>query len=100
LVELPLLLPLLLLLLLLLLLQELAKGPKLVLRADDEAQLMAVADAARAQGLPCHSIAEATGGASGCNGKNGCCAPDERNIIPQCSAVRRGTAVRCGRQQQ
>jgi hypothetical protein len=45
----------------LLLLQELAKGPKLVLRADDEAQLMAVADAARAQGLPCHSIAEPTG---------------------------------------
>jgi hypothetical protein len=53
---------LLLLLLPLPLRQELAKGPKLVLRADDEAQLMAVADAARAQGLPCHSVAEATGG--------------------------------------
>jgi hypothetical protein len=52
----------LLLLLLLLLLQELAKGPKLVLRAEGEAQLMAVADAARAQGLACHSIAEPTGG--------------------------------------
>lgn len=40
---------------------ELAKGPKLVLRADNEAALMAVADKARAAGLPCHSIAEPTG---------------------------------------
>eukprot|EP00879_Flechtneria_rotunda_P014572 GHRR01015229.1.p2 GENE.GHRR01015229.1~~GHRR01015229.1.p2 ORF type:complete len:193 (+),score=65.01 GHRR01015229.1:513-1091(+) len=40
---------------------ELAKGPKLVLRAEGEQQLMAVADAAREQGIPSHSIAEATG---------------------------------------
>lgn len=33
-----------------------------MLRADDEAQLLAVAEAAREQGIPSHSIAEATGG--------------------------------------
>eukprot|EP00878_Enallax_costatus_P016574 GHUV01017390.1.p1 GENE.GHUV01017390.1~~GHUV01017390.1.p1 ORF type:complete len:184 (+),score=45.58 GHUV01017390.1:521-1072(+) len=40
---------------------EMAKGPKVVLRADDEQQLLAVAEAAREQGIPSHSIAEPTG---------------------------------------
>lgn len=42
-------------------LQEQAKGPKLVLRADDEEQLLAVMKAAQELCLPTHSIAEATG---------------------------------------
>jgi peptidyl-tRNA hydrolase len=37
----------------------LAKGPKLVLRADTEQQLLATMEAARAAGIPHHSIAEA-----------------------------------------
>lgn len=44
--------------------QELAKGPKLILRADDEQQLLGVLEAARAAGVPYHSIAEAAPGAS------------------------------------
>lgn len=39
---------------------ELAKGPKLVLRADNEQQLLAALEAARAAGIPYHSIAEAS----------------------------------------
>ncbi|KAF8065440.1 F-box protein [Scenedesmus sp. PABB004] len=40
---------------------ELAKGPKLVLRADDEAALLVADAAARAAGWPAHSLVEATG---------------------------------------
>lgn len=43
---------------------EAAKGPKLLLRADDEAGLLAVADAARDAGVLLHSIAEPTGDAT------------------------------------
>lgn len=45
-------------------LQELAKGPKLVLRADNEQQLLAAMEAARAAGIPYHSIAEASSSSS------------------------------------
>lgn len=40
------------------------KGPKLVLRADNEQQLIAAMEAARAAGIPHHSIAEASSGVS------------------------------------
>lgn len=45
--------------------QELAKGPKLVLRADNEQQLLAALEAARAAGIPYHSIAEASSSSDG-----------------------------------
>jgi peptidyl-tRNA hydrolase len=56
--------------------QELAKGPKLVLRADNEQQLLAAMEAARAAGIPHHSIAEAisstsSGGSGGAGGSSG-----------------------------
>lgn len=42
-------------------LQEQAKGPKLVLRAENEKQLLEVLHVAQGMCLPTHSIAEATG---------------------------------------
>lgn len=48
--------------------QELAKGPKLVLRADSEQQLLAAMEAARAAGIPHHSIAEAVSSSSSSGG--------------------------------
>lgn len=47
---------------------ELAKGPKLVLRADNEQQLLAAMEAARAAGIPHHSIAEPAGSSSSSDG--------------------------------
>lgn len=50
--------------------QELSKGPKLVLRADGEQQLLAALEAARAAGIPYHSIAEAVPGSSSGGGSS------------------------------
>lgn len=50
--------------------QELSKGPKLVLRADSEQQLLQALEAARAAGIPYHSIAEAVPGSSSGGGSS------------------------------
>jgi peptidyl-tRNA hydrolase len=65
--------------------QELAKGPKLVLRADNEQQLLAAMEAARAAGIPHHSIAEAisssSGGAGGSSGGGDIAVPRKTRTI-------------------
>jgi peptidyl-tRNA hydrolase len=64
----------------------LAKGPKLVLRADTEQQLLATMEAARAAGIPHHSIAEACSGISSSDGgmaRSGSGSGEAEMVVPR-----------------